>query len=150
MIYHALVKSALFLSAGNVFLRYGSTKIANVRGMVRVLPITGILFLIGLFVITGTPPFGMFFIKVYILAAGIHEHPAATIAAIFLVALLFIGFLKQVIAMAFGEKPAGIADGERKGLLTAAPLALLTIVVFLGFHLPAFLKALVTEAARRF
>lgn len=150
MIYHALVKSALFLSAGNVFLRYSSTKIAQVRGMVTVLPITGVLFLIGLFAITGTPPCGIFFTKLFILAEGIHTHPAATVAAIFLVALLFIGFFKQVVAMAFGEKPAGIAVGEKKSLLTFAPLLLLVIVFFLSFHLPRFLQVLITEAARRF
>jgi hydrogenase-4 component F len=150
MIYHALVKSSLFLLAGNVFLRYSSTRIAHVRGMVMALPVTGILFLIGLFAITGTPPCGIFFTKVFILAEGIHTHPVATVFAIFLIALLFIGFFKQVLAMAFGEKPADIAFGEKRGLLVLAPLLLIAIVLFLSFHIPGFLKVLLTEAAKRF
>jgi hypothetical protein len=52
--------------------------------------------------------------------------------------------------MAFGEKPADIAFGEKRGLLVLAPLLLIAIVLFLSFHIPGFLKVLLTEAAKRF
>jgi len=146
MIYHSLLKSALFLTAGNVFLKYSSTKIADIRGMISVIPVTGILFLIGLFAITGTPPSGIFFTKLFILTAGIKSHPAVTIVAIFLVALLFVGFLKHAVAMIFGEKPNAVNTGEKGGLLIFAPMALVAIAVFLSFHIPVFLNTLLTQA----
>ncbi len=150
MIYHSLIKSALFLSAGNVFLKYSSTKITDIKGMITVLPITGVLFLIGLFAITGMPPSGIFFTKLLILSAGIQTHPVVTISALFLLALVFVGFLKNVIVMMFGEKPDAITSGEKKKLLAIAPMMLLAIALYISFHIPSFLKILVTEAVSHF
>lgn len=150
MIYHSLIKSALFLVAGNVFLKYSSTKIVNIRGMLSVLPITSVLFLIGLFAITGMPPCGVFFTKLLILSAGIKTHPIVTILAIFLLALVFVGFLKNVIVMMFGAKPETITSGEKGGVLAIAPMALLAIALYLSFHIPPFLKVLLNETASHF
>jgi hydrogenase-4 component F len=149
MIYHSLVKSSLFMMAGNIFLRFSSTKISSVRGLIKTLPITSILFLIGLFAITGTPPFGLFFTKLYILSAGIHAHPIATTVAIFSAALLFIGFLRHIIAMTFGNKPGEITAGEKNSLLTTIPLILLAIAFYISFHKPLFLSGLLAEAMIR-
>jgi hydrogenase-4 component F len=55
-LYHSLLKSLLFLSAGNIFVKYGSTKIVNIRGVFQTLPLTGILFFGG-FLALGLPPF---------------------------------------------------------------------------------------------
>jgi hydrogenase-4 component F len=150
MIYHSLVKSALFLSAGNVFLKYSSTKIANVRGMIVALPVTGVLFLIGMFAITGVPPSGIFFTKLLILSAAIQTHPVVAVSAIFLLALVFVGFLKNVLVMMFGEKPDGIPTGESKRLLVIAPMALLAIALFISIHIPSFLKTLLNDAVSHF
>ncbi len=150
MIYHSLIKSALFLVAGNVFLKYSSTKIVNIRGMITVLPITSVLFLIGLFAITGMPPSGVFFTKFLILSAGIQAHPIVTILVIFLLALVFVGFLKNVIVMIFGEKPDTITSGEKSGLLPIAPMALLAIALYISFHIPSFLKVLLNEAVSHY
>jgi len=37
LIYHSLAKSALFLLAGNIILKYSSTKMKNVKGMIKTL-----------------------------------------------------------------------------------------------------------------
>jgi hydrogenase-4 component F len=145
MIYHSLIKSALFLTAGNVFLKYSSTKIADIRGMVNVLPITSILFFVGLFAITGMPPSGIFFTKLMILTSGIQNHPLVTFSTLFLLALVFVGFVKNVLVMMFGEKPDEISSGEKKKLLAIAPMTLLAIALCLSFYIPPFLKALINE-----
>ena len=71
MIYHSLAKSALFLSAGNILLKYSSTKMINVKGMIKTLPITSILFFVGFLAMAGVPPFGIFITEFSILSAGI-------------------------------------------------------------------------------
>ena len=58
---HALVKSALFFAAGNILLKYRSTKFENVTGVARVLPYTGALFLLSFFAVVLGPPFPFFF-----------------------------------------------------------------------------------------
>lgn len=150
MIYHALIKSALFLSAGTIFLRYSSTKIANVRGSLIALPVTSILFLAGFFIITGTPPFGMFLTKIMIFSAGIAAHPIVSVAALFSAVILFISFFHHATAMFFGEKPAVIKTGEENIWLIIPPLALVAIVVCLSFYLPPFLSKLINDAVAHY
>ena len=41
MIYHSLAKSVLFFSAGNILLKFGSTKIIRIRGVLSALPVNG-------------------------------------------------------------------------------------------------------------
>ena len=150
MIYHALVKPALFFLAGNIFLKYSSTKIANIRGVISALPVTAGLFLAGFFAVTGTPPFGIFFTKVYILSACMGTNLSAGLIALFAFALVFIGFFRQVIAMMFGEKPAEMPVGEINRLLIAPPLLLLAAALALSFYLPPFLSELITQAVGKY
>ncbi|MCK9365329.1 MAG: hypothetical protein M0P74_17215 [Syntrophales bacterium] len=150
MIYHALVKPALFFLAGNIFLKYSSTKIANIRGVISALPVSAGLFLAGFFAVTGTPPFGIFFTKVYVLSAAIGTNLFAGLIALFAFALVFIGFFRQVIAMMFGEKPSEMSVGEINRLLIAPPLLLLAAALALSFYLPPFLSELITQAVGKY
>lgn len=150
MIYHSLIKSALFLSAGNIFLKYSSTKISKVKGALSVLPVTSILFLIGFFAITGTPPFGIFLTKIFIISAGMHAHPFISTAAIFLTVILFVGFFKHVAAMVFGEKPAEMNTEKESAWLIIPPLALIALAFYLSFDLPSFINTLLIDIASHY
>lgn len=147
MVYHALVKPALFLSSGNIFLKYSTTKIKHVQGALAALPITGVLFIIGFLAITGVPPSGIFLTEFSILSAGILAHPMAAIIAIFSLALVFIGFLKHTSSMMFGEPPDTIDRGERNYWILLPPLVLLAILACFSFYLPPFLNTLLHSAA---
>ncbi len=109
MIYHALTKSVLFLSAGNILVKYGSTKIRNVKGVLTVLPVTGVLFFIGFLAITGVPPFGTFVTEFSILSAGIKTHPTTVIITLLVLALVFVGFLRHVVSITFGNSHTPMA-----------------------------------------
>lgn len=151
LVYHSLVKSALFFLSGNFLLKYHSAKINNVRGAINRAPITCVLFLIGFFVISGAPPFGMFFTKFLTFSAGITTHPAVTIIAIFLTALVFIGFFKHATAMVFGGKPFEETEQEKESVwLIIPPLALLMVVLYLSFYQPSFLQVLIKTAASHY
>ncbi len=150
MIYHALIKSTLFLSAGTVLLKYSSTKIARVTGVLAALTVTGILFLTAFLFITGTPPFGIFLTKIFILSAGIKTHPAVVLVALFSMVVLFVGFFKHVTAMSFGKTPEGIKAGEGSVWLVVPPLALIAAASYLSFHVPGFLFALINGAAAHY
>jgi len=146
IIYHSILKSALFLTAGNIFLKYSSTKIAKIRGAISSLPFTSVLFLLGFFAITGAPPFGIFLTKTLILSSGIMTHPVITIFAIVPMVLLFVGFFRHASAMIFGEKPADIKTGEGSVWLIIPPLALICVALLLSFYMPSFLNTLITAA----
>ncbi|MBW6440636.1 hydrogenase 4 subunit F [Patescibacteria group bacterium] len=150
MVYHALTKSLLFLSAGNIFLKYNSTKIADVRGTLTALPITSILFIAGILSIIGMPPFGIFLTEFYILSAGISAHPIIVTFAIIGLAIAFVGFMKHISTMLFGEVPAGIINEEEHGL-SISPLIMIVIILFcIGFVIPPFLQSLILNSVKLF
>jgi len=147
LIYHSLVKGAMFFSSGNLLLKYSSARIANIKGATNVAPITSTLFIVGFLVVTGVPPFGIFLTKMQILSAGIESYPLISIIALFFTLLVFVGFLKHTLAMFFGEKPKGIEVGENNIWLILPPILLLTSIIILSFYIPSFLSALINDAS---
>jgi len=146
MIYHALTKSVLFLSAGNILVKYGSTKIRNVKGVLTVLPVTGILFFLGFLAITGVPPFGTFVTEFSILSAGIEAHPTTVIITLSALALVFVGFLRHVVSLTFGNSDIPMAKGEN-GLVTTLPIILLAaILIIVSFFIPPSVQSLLHSA----
>lgn len=152
MVYHAIAKSAAFFSAGNLLLKYSTTKIKNVSGALTVLPFTAPFLFVSIFAVTGVPPFGTFLSKFSILSAGVHEHHVLVLGLAPLFGLVFVGFLRNFTAMIFGTA-AITTDGEaipkgESGILTTLPIILLLIVlVALSIHLPAILHNLIQIAA---
>ena len=55
MINHSLTKSMLFLSSGNILQKYNTKQIRKIKGVLKLLPVSGTAFLLGLFAIAGTP-----------------------------------------------------------------------------------------------
>jgi hydrogenase-4 component F len=145
---HAVTKSLMFFATGHVLLRYGTKEIDAVRGVVRILPATGILLIAGGLALTGAPPFGVFASELTIFGAGFRDHHAAVAALVVaLVAVIFVGFLGSLNRMAFGTPPPSVAGGEpsRSGILAMA-LSLVP-VLGLGLVVPSPLLELVRQAA---
>ena len=147
MIYHSLAKSLLFFSAGNVLLKYGSTKIENIKGVLSAMPVTGTILLLGFLAITGVPPFGIFITEIYIMTAGIGSHPVAVGIALLLLALIFIGFLKYIAAMLFSNASSPVPQGEANYLTIAPPVLLLVVLAGIGFFLPPPVRMWIDSAA---
>ena len=66
---HALFKSLLFLSAGSVVDETGTRNIEEMGGLIKAMPYTGILFLIGSVSISALPPFNGFVSELMIFQA---------------------------------------------------------------------------------
>ncbi len=76
LVNNGLTKGVMFLAVGNVVLVTGSRLGRPARGILRRLPVTGVLLLLGLFAVTGSPPFGLFLSEFTILNAAIAQgHP---------------------------------------------------------------------------
>lgn len=146
LIYHSLAKPLLFLASGNIFLKYGSTKMPNIKGLLKVIPATAVLFLFGLLVITGVPPFGMFLTELSILTAGIKSHPIIVAIVLCALALVFIGFLRHATDMIYTEKPESMEAGEVNYWNLAPIIILAIVIIFLSFYLPEPVKTLINRA----
>jgi hydrogenase-4 component F len=153
MCYHALVKSALFLTSGNLFLAYSSGKIRNIRGALTLLPWTGPLLFLGLFAVVGMPPFGTFLSKFGVVSAGIGAHPFVVGLLLIAFSLVFVGFLIHGTKMLFGAVPDRTPDGGEmkpgeQGILTVLPIVLLlSTAIVLGLYVPEPLCAIFVQAA---
>ena len=147
MIFHSLTKSLLFLASGNIFLKYHSTKIHMVRGLLFALPLSGVIFIMGALSIAGIPPFGIFLSKMIIFSHGMAVHPIVLSIAIFSRAFIFVGFLKHLVAMVYSESPENIEKGEFS-VWTIIPLVcILIILLFMSVSMPQFLQTVIRRAA---
>lgn len=148
---HSLAKAMLFLVAGNILTMYRTKSIHEVRGVARVAPWTGVLWVAGFLAITGTPPFGLFFSKLAILKAAFDQHhPWIGAICLLLFAVVFIGLATAFLQTAQGQPPAE-ANAQRlshRWLAQAPPLAFALAVLLLGLHMPSGLRALLEEAAQ--
>jgi hydrogenase-4 component F len=144
VINHALSKSLLFILSGNILLKYQTTDIRRVRGLLRASPLTGGAFLAGTLALIGLPPFGPFISEFIIFRAGF-DSGARWIAAtgVALLAIVFAGMLASLNQMLYGLPPEKLERGDvlRWPL---APLAVnFALLLVLGLTLPsAFVEAL--------
>ncbi len=148
---HSLTKAMLFLVAGNILAAYRTKVSANVRGVTRVLPVTGALWIAGFLAIAGSPPFGLFLSEFTILRGALEQHHGC-IAAAFLamLAVIFIGMATPVLRMAQGEPGGAVqhrAGREARSAIVPA-LALGVAVLLLGLWIPQGLTDTLQEAAR--
>jgi hydrogenase-4 component F len=146
---HALAKAMLFLVAGNILAAYRSKSSADVRGMLHTVPVSGALWLVGLFAITGSPPFAPFLSELTILDAALTQgRTAVAVAFLVLLAVVYVGMTGVMLGMAQGTPPAGTAP-RRETLSAIAPPALLAAgVLVLGVWLPPPLRAVLEQAAQ--
>ena len=150
MINHSFTKSMLFLASGNILQKYETRNISNIRGLLKVLPISGIAFLLGLFAISGTPPFSIFASEINVfLSVFADGHPVLGGLFILLLALIFVGIAVTLFRVFYGE----VNSEERKPGEINLPGAIVLIVLLLiisvtGLYMPETMKELITSAQR--
>lgn len=135
---HALAKSALFFGAGNILLRFKSTKFERVGAVARTLPYTGGLFLALVLALLATPPSPLFGSELILISRGIVEHPVLTAVVLLALAVIAAGFVRLVMALLFAPAPAApqvpIEAGEKWNWAhTAMTLHVVALVGFSAF-----------------
>lgn len=160
---HSLAKGMLFLLAGNILAVYRTKSTADTRGVLRVLPFSGPLWIAGFLAISGSPPFGTFLSEITILQGAMDQgHPYLAIAYLAALAVIFVGMATIVLRMAYGRPVAGhpadfAATAEtaekspparREAIWSFAPPAVLGFcALMLGVYLPPRLTDLMKQAA---
>ena len=148
MLNNGLSKGWLFLVAGNVVLATGSSVAADNRGLLRTIPVSALLLVLGLFAVTGSPPFGLFLSEFTILRAAIAAgHPWIAVVMLLLLAVIFIGMAALILDMALGAPAPGTERVRESPWLLIGPIVLLCIVGMLGVYIPAELNTVLTRAA---
>jgi len=147
MIYHSLAKATLFFASGNMLLKFSSSKIANVRGVLTALPVTAVLLIAGFLAVTGVPPFGIFVTEFTILSVGFTTHlPLALCSLVFLV-MIFVGFLRHIVSLVFGTMPDGMTAGEASEWTLVPPVVLAVLLLAMSVYVPGPVMTLLRSAA---
>ncbi len=154
---HSLTKAMLFLAAGNILALYRTKSTTRVRGLLRLLPTTGVLWLAGFLAIVGSPPFGPFLSELTILK-GIFDQgrPAIAVAYLLALAIVFVGMATICLRMAYGPPPSAMSGdqspprvaAQREPFWSVGPAAALGLAVLtLGIYVPPQLSSLLKQAA---
>ena len=148
---HALAKAVLFLSSGDVSLRYRTREAGQVSGLLAAVPLTGGALLLATFAVLGSPPFGLFLSELTIVRAGFaHGSPVFPLLLLALLGLAFVAFARTTAGMVTGSPPAQLANpyrGRTVVAATAAPLVVgLTALLVLGLWIPAGLDAVLRHS----
>jgi multicomponent Na+:H+ antiporter subunit D len=138
MVHHIVVKTTLFLGAGLIEHRGGSSRLRRVGGMVRDAPFLAVLFFLPALSLAGVPPLSGFVSKLALIDAGFESREYAIVGVSLLVSLLTLFSMIRIWAGVFwnpAEEPSEEPqqDGsERSGrlggpVLMVAPTALLVL-----------------------
>jgi len=148
---HSLCKGALFLLAGNVLRAYGTTTAADVRGVLRRLPFTGVLLTAGFLAIGGAPPFGPFMSE-FVIFQSATQGSQLVLAVLFIVllAIAFLGMANVLLPMLQGEAPADSPPSHEPILSLVTPLVLCIAVLILGVYIPQPLSDVLHQTAELF
>ena len=109
------------------------------------------MLMLGMFAITGSPPFAPFISEFQIFSGAFAEgHPVAGIIFISCMLLVFFGMGYAVMSICFGEPTEPqVTTGFHDTIGTGLPMLVsLGIILVLGVYQPPFLERLVEEAVK--
>jgi len=149
MVNNAFAKGLIFLAAGNLYRHFNTRKIEGIRGAIHTVPATGIFLVLGLLVITGFPPFGIFYSELLILKAALATGRYVVIFFYLLfLSVIFFGYARIILDMALGKPDNADVAAPKEDLFMVAPLVILALVlVFTGVFVPGPLYGLINEAS---
>ena len=117
---HALIKAALFLAVGCIFLRLGSVKIQDIRGIAKRMPLTMAAFVAGGLSLIGVPLTTGFVSKWYLADAALMDGRWPLAVLILFSSLLAVAYVWRVVEAAYLQPAA-----ERVLALKEAPAVML-------------------------
>lgn len=144
MFNNAIYKSLLFLCAGAVVYKVGTSKLSKLGGLGEKMPITAATFIIGSLAISGIPPFNGFASKLVIYEAGYEAYLAngelwylvLTVIAIVISALTLAYFVKAISQVFLGQRPEGLENVNEVSPVMLTPMVVLAILCVVFGLLP--------------
>lgn len=119
---HAFAKITLFFAAGAILVAANKTRVSEMAGLARAMPVTFGAFLIGSLSIIGLPPFAGMWSKWYLGMGAVETGQWLLLSVLLLSSLLNIMYLLPVpVRGFFGKAPEGVDYSELK----EAPLSCL-------------------------
>ncbi len=138
VIFHASIKVCLFLAAGEIIFQTGKTRVEELRGIGKTMPITLWSFTFASLALIGIPPFSGFVSKWYLalgsLGSGVPTISWLAPAILLVSALLTFGYLLPITIKGFfpGKDYNGPTKAQDGSALMWIPVALLALFTLLS------------------
>jgi hydrogenase-4 component F len=141
---HASAKSLIFFGAGNIVSAYKKHNMNDIRGVIAAMPFTGVMVLIGVFALTGLPPFSIFFSEMMIIIAAFMKGSYLAVGLLLIsLAVIFGAFIFYFGKMLFGKPPKDMTRFEEGAGGKLAFIFLSVLICVLGVLLPFIKKDLI-------
>ncbi|MBF0503825.1 MAG: hydrogenase [Candidatus Omnitrophica bacterium] len=149
MINNALAKSVMFLTAGSIAQKYGSSRADEVKGIIHIYPLTGILLVAAFLAGTGMFPFATFHSELLILNAAItSRHYCLAAGGVVCLGVMFIGVAKIVLGVVHGKPREPLLAKKENTSMNAAILLAVVLLVGLGLWMPIGLEKMINNAVK--
>lgn len=134
---NAFVKTLLFLAAGKIKSTYGTKDVSALSGVIRQLPLTGLVFMVGTFALLGFPPFGSFMAEMLILSGVVQTgHFLVFTLLCATLTVVFVATGRALFPMIWGEPKNELSSQD--SLLAALPtFGFVLALISLGIYAPA-------------
>jgi len=136
LVAHAFGKITLFFAAGSIYTATHKTRVSELAGVGRAMPVTMIAFTIGCLSMIGIPPTAGFVSKWYILQGAYSMEAWFAIAVIIISTLLNAAYFLPIVYSAFFERrqtdqAPGVHEAPTPILIALSLTAMLTILFFI-------------------
>jgi len=133
LINHAVVKGGLFLALGAMWYRFGITRISDMAGLSKTMPITTAAFTILAFSLIGVPFTAGFVSKVALAEAAAEKGWWWAVAVIMITSILALFYMGRMMMVAYFNPPSdNCLDGNGKIIRREAPILMLIPLVGLA------------------
>jgi len=145
---NAFVKTLLFLTSGRMRAVYGTNEVGPLSGVIRTLPLAGLLFTLGIFALLGFPPFASFLAEMLILSGIVQAGNllAFTLMCVMLT-IIFVATGRTVFPMLWGTPKVKVQVPAQSWLTLLPKLGFVAVLVMLGTYTPDPLTELLRAVA---
>jgi NADH-quinone oxidoreductase subunit L len=132
LVSHATFKALLFLAAGNVIHFTHEKDAFKLGGLLKIMPVTAALFLIGILSLSGIPPFSGYFSKEWIVHEAKMAGDPIVFAFVLTAAVLTIFYGFRLWFRLFTGEPTEAAKHAREAYpIMLIPIGILAVLTFL-------------------
>jgi hydrogenase-4 component F len=138
---HSFTKALAFCSTGNIARIYGHKDMSKMGGMIKIAPITTILFGAAVCSLVGVPAFAIFVSEFLVFKGAIMSGQFVAVA-LFAIALviIFVADFSHFNMASFGEPKAAVVHNKEMSIMENFPLLILCalIIIFGLWHVDSF------------
>jgi hydrogenase-4 component F len=116
-----------------------------IRGVIDAMPFIGILLVLGVFALGGSPPFSIFMSEIMIMMAGFKgRFYIQTFIFLAFAVIIFAALMFRFGRVLFGRKPEGMSQFKESLSIKVSFLFLFGFIFVLGFIMPGPLNRILT------